>query len=46
MIFYLLFALICIYTIFTFWFAMSAYWEKEPKAGTRGVICTVAMLSF
>ena len=46
MIFYFLFALICIYTIFTFWFAMSAYWEKEPKAGTRGVICTVAMLVF
>jgi reductive dehalogenase len=46
MIFYLLFALICIYTIFTFWFAMSAYWEKEPKAGTRGVICTIVIVVF
>ena len=46
MMFYFLFALICIYTFFTLWFAMSAFWEKEPKAGTRGLICSFAMIVF
>jgi reductive dehalogenase len=46
MTFYFLFGLICIYTIFTFWFALTAIWEKEPKAGTRGLICTFAMTIF
>ena len=44
--FYVLFTLICIYTIFTLWFAISAFWEKEFKAGTRGLICTIAMGVF
>ncbi len=44
--FYVLFALICIYTLFTFWFAMSAFWEKERTAGTRGLIFTFGMVVF
>ncbi len=43
--FYVLFTLICIYTIFTLWFALSAFWEKERKAGTRGLICTFVMVA-
>jgi reductive dehalogenase len=46
MMFYLLFSLICIYAIFTLWFAVSAYWEKEPTAGTRGVILVFGMVVF
>jgi len=46
MMFYFLFALILIYTIFTLWFAVSAYFEMEPKAGTRGLIATAGMVVF
>ena len=44
--FYALFTLICVYTIFTFWFAVSAYREMEPKAGTRGLIAAAGMAVF
>lgn len=44
--FYFLFTIILIYTIFTLWFAISAYREMEPKAGTRGLIATAGMVAF
>ena len=46
MIYYFLFAIIAIYTIFTFWFAVSAFQEREPKAGTRGLIFGLGMAVF
>lgn len=44
--FYLLFALISVYTVFTLWFTVSAYREMESKAGTRGLIATAGMVVF
>ena len=46
MMFYFLFGLICIYAIFTFWFALTAFWEKEFKAGTRGLVAGFGMAFF
>jgi reductive dehalogenase len=46
MMFYFLFTLIGIYAVFTLWFAASAFWEKEPKAGIRALILVGVLAVF
>lgn len=44
--FYFLFTIILIYTIFKLWFAVSAYREMEPRAGRRGLMATAGLAAF
>jgi len=41
--FYFLFTLISIYTLFTFWFAISSFKEKSFRAGILGIIFSLLM---
>lgn len=41
--FYIVFVLVAVYTIFTFWFAITAFTEKIPRAGISGLIVAIAM---
>ena len=41
--FYFLMVLVSLYTIFTFWFAVSSFKEKSSRAGTMGLILSLLM---
>ena len=41
--FYFLFILMLIYTLFTFWFAISSFKEKTPRVGILGLILSLMM---